>query len=66
MTELQYADVPPAGYELLHSSVEAKQWDKAFFNRDSEWRTVQPGMNIIGASSRELWHMGIMALARKK
>jgi hypothetical protein len=59
----QYADVPPPGYRMQYGP--ARAGDLAYWNEDSEWRAVRHGQNIVGAYTKDLWFMGILALATR-
>ena len=59
----QFADQPPAGYQRQYGTAQAG--DMAYWNKDSEWKRVRHGQNIVGAYEGELWGMGILALATR-
>lgn len=59
----QFADQPPVGYQRQYGPAEGG--DMAYWVKDSEWKRVWHGQNIVGAHEGELWSMGILALATR-
>jgi hypothetical protein len=58
------ASTPPSGYRIISHTEPAKDHDLAYLNKDFAWHQVKRGMNIIGASAREMWPI-VMEIARK-
>ena len=67
MDSCDYADRPPAGYELLDDETPAAEGDVAYIgNIGGQWVRVRPRQNIIGATLDELWgSSSVIALARQ-
>lgn len=60
--EDQYADVPPPGFRIERWNDYALKWgDLVFRVPFGPWEAVRPGMNLVGATRREL--SGVLGVA---
>lgn len=65
MDQLEYADVPPAGFRMASHDHVIASGDKVCVNLmdlNGGWERPRTGQNIIGASVRDLWPR-VMAVA---